>query len=191
MNYSSASKRILLLISFCFVFTLVSAQYSAKYLSLVKDLVAVDSVQVTVHFKNGQPRESYQQLIYEINGDLYTVPYGEVKMYRRDGVLYLRQVYDRYGNELSRQFFGRGNIEYFKTEAEFIDTQAKTTEEVFSKRNTQIVTLLEKEYFFVKEDGEFKRKLWKEGKRRNKKKIGVWKMYDACGNLRKEKQYKN
>ena len=184
-------KKTILLLLLSLTFNHALAQYSKKYIAFTKNLKPIDSSTVVKKYKNGNIRNTYKGLIYLINDYEYTVPYGKEQMFRKDGALVYERHFDRYGSELLIQYFNKSGKIYFTAETESIDIKSNSIKEFFNSHKNQVSIILEKEYFIVEENGEEKAVLWRMGKRRNGKKIGVWKIYNACGKLRKEKKYRD
>ena len=158
--------------TFCF------SQHTESYLSFANNFKFLDSSKVEIKWRNGKVKErkniikiEYKNTEYDRLTDIYT-------QFNRKGIKRTESLFDKYGNYLSYKFFDLdGNII-----TEFITLKIDYNEKGFVE-----ITELWNEYMSSKNDVY----LYKQGKKRNNKKIGTWLTFDNCGNIVKEKNFAN
>lgn len=179
-------KYIIILASVFFYCQAIIAQQSQAYKLMIQKLVPVDSSVNEVKFKNGNLKEKGKTLIYnteDVTCEFYT---GKMIQYYGSGPKLYEYVFDDYGNQMSFKFFDvDGNL---KKESMTIsmDTKAKNPKEFLLRDRKIILTTIETKYKCSKNCQWYK---FKEGKRKNGKKIGLWKTYSESGEVINEKSY--
>ena len=163
------------------------AQHTERFLELTKSLKAIDSTTVIKRYKNGNPKEITKYLKYEFGDYVYEFVTGKNQLFTKKGLLFLEYEFDRFGCILtSRQFNEEGEVYRF-VKTEKIDSKSKTVVDFLDSDKNIIITVYEKEYGLTNKNGELF--LWKEGRRVNGKKTGIWKIYNACDDSIKLKDY--
>jgi hypothetical protein len=165
----------------------IQAQHTERFLELTKSLKAIDSSTVIRKYKNGNPKEITKYLKYEFGDYTYEFISGKHQLFSKEGTMFFEQEFDKFGNILThRQINDKGEVyKFIKTEK--IDSKSKTTEDFLDSDKNIIITVYEKECSSTDKNGELF--LWKEGKRVNGKKIGIWKTYNGCDDSIKLKDY--
>ena len=173
-------KFVIIIILFTSGFSLY-AQHSEKFIELIQNLKPIDSIVKIKKFRNGKIKEIYKSLVYEHGEYNYEVLSGKQQLFLKTGQLFIEQSYDNFGNLLyQKQINESGNI-YKIIETNRIDLKKDILiEELLSSNKNLIIESFEKE--FNRTEKNRKLKLWKEGKRKNGKKTGKWKIYNLCDN---------
>ena len=115
---------------------------------------------------------------------------GKQQLLDKKGRVFFEQVYDNFGNLLFEKHFNSSKQMYKLIETTKIDLKSKSTVyDILNWKRKIITESYEKEFNSNKKEG--KLKLWKEGKRINGKKVGIWKTYDTQGNLIETISYDN
>jgi len=177
-----------LFIIFTIIFSLnIQAQHTERFLELTKPLKAIDSTTIIRKYKNGNPKEITKYLQYEYGDYIYDFFNGKYQIFDKNGIVFYEEEFDRFGNILKGIQINENGEIFKEIVTEKIDVKTESIEKFLNSRKTVIITAYEKEYSSTEKNGELF--LWKEGKRVNGKKIGVWKTYNGCDDTIKIKDY--
>ncbi len=166
--------------------TYTYSQHTESYNKVANQIKFIDSVKFEKRYNNGLLKEKGTLIRYELGDWIYEFKTGINIFYDRHQRIFYKINYDPFGWQLSSKFYDKkGNI-YYKSTTLKIDTSAKTAKEFLDKNRLFTLTYYEKEYVIDKEENVW---LYKEGKRINNKKTGVWKTYCVDGALTKEKNH--
>lgn len=163
------------------------AQHTKRYRDLMSDLRLVDSTLINKNYKNGNKKILGKYYVYLINEYEYQLPVGKHVEYYSNGQKMSEKLYDNLGIPLEARLYGGLNNLLYEVKAIKIDAKGKKVGDVIeSLESFEIITEEKKYRFSDKICGWF---LFKEGRRRNGKKIGEWKKYYPDGAIKKIKVY--
>ena len=177
------------LLFLCFTFsTSLFAQHTKSYKQFTSHFVLVDSILIDTKYSNGFKKESGMKLVYEYGDYIYEFMAGKYLQYDKKGNVITNSEFDNHGNYLSYKYYdNNGNI----IEELIIDKIDVSTSDIgsFMKNYWQYTDVFghQKKYSYS-----FKlclNYLKKEGRKKNLNKIGLWKIYNEKGDLKKEKYY--
>ena len=162
------------------------SQHSERFNKLIENVNPSDSIIEIKKYKNGKTKSVNRFYEYEYGDYIYTFSYGTNQIFNKKGILVYEIKYVNFGNFiLEKQFSDDGEI-VLVSESEFIDTSAESLEKFFKSHKHLTYTISQKSYGTIFETNETY--IAQEGRRKNGKKIGIWKTYN-CEGLVKEKEY--
>ncbi len=177
---------LILLLSFCYN-VCGQVQFSERYEKFkeqLKPTIVYDSV---AKYKNGNIKFKAVVARFYTEDYVYYQYIGDYEEYFKDGSLSGIWKSDDYGVPFDTKIYdGTGSLSCEIKLLEF-DTTAKSTFEFLDSEKYLKFKTFEKYYRYS-----FRlcdTYLYKEGNKLNDKKVGLWKFYDADGNLKKEKKY--
>ncbi len=163
------------------------SQHTHRFLKLTKDLVVLDSLVLDKSYTNGQVKELVTKIRYAIGEDSYSVLVGLNKTYLKDGTLLINRTYDNYGNMIHERLMDFDETLMKEVLVTKIDTQSNDAEDILKSKRKLIIDTYEKEYYRLKNG---RNCLYKQGARRNGKKVGEWIKFNCRnGRVLKKKQY--
>ncbi|TMM55980.1 hypothetical protein FEE95_15165 [Maribacter algarum] len=155
-----------------------------KFKEQLKPTIVYDSV---ARYKNGNIKFKTVVARFHTEDYVFYQYIGDYEEYFRDGSLSGTWKFDDYGVPFDTKIYdGTGSLSCEIKLLEF-DTTAKSAFEFLDSEECLKFKTFEKYYRYS-----FRlcdTYLYKEGHKMNGTKIGLWKFYDADGNLKKEKEY--
>ena len=170
-----------------FISSFVFSQHSERFLELTKNLKSTDTSMVEVYYKNGTIREKGMNLAYKLPEYTYHKKFGIYKTYYKEGVLKSEITYDEFGNPLEAVFYNKNGTTWWKSKTLEIDTPLEDPNRFFTTLNPATIIKWDKELKYGSGIGKMYIKT--EGKLKNGKKVGLWKVYDEDGRLEEEIHY--
>lgn len=181
-------KSVIILLFFAFNLNLYS-QHSERINELTKNIEPIDSIIKVKKYKNGKTKKISNFIVYEYGEYNYEILSGKQQLFHKTGQLFFEQSYDNFGNLLYQKQINESGQTYKTIETNRISLKKDILiEELLSSNKNIIIESFEKEFNGTEENGELK--LWKEGKRKNGKKVGKWKIYNLCDDTFEIKEYK-
>lgn len=162
------------------------SQHSLRYKKFASQLVPIDTIKVELKYKSGKIKERSTKLKYKHKGEFFEFYYGNRTLYRRNGQISRINEFDPFGITTKSKCFIKGTV-WCESETLEIDTNAKNQYEFLKLyKHLNILTNVKIYAPSIRAGSMY---LKKEGKKRNNKKIGIWKKYSYLDKLIKEKNY--
>ena len=182
-------KRFLVLLLFFIGSTALFAQQTKSYQQFTSRFVLVDSITIDTKYSNGFKKESGTKLVYQYQDYIYEFMAGKYRQYDKRGNVITDSEFDNFGNYLSYKYSdSSGNIiEEFKINKINVNTNDVDD---FMKDTWKFTDVFGYKKLYSYSYKLCVNYLKKEGGIKNLNKIGLWKIYDEKGNLKKEKIYR-
>ena len=162
------------------------SQQTKRYKELTKNLKFIDSVKTIKKFKNGKVKKVFTECTYEFGDYEYTYYCSDNLIYKRNGNLVVKEKIDGFGSMLSYDVLDKKGRVYMSIRTTEIDNISTNTKEFLTKEKNFKIKVIQKNYYACDNDSLI---LYQEGKKMNGKKFGVWKTYNCCGSIFKEKNH--
>ncbi|MBP1841724.1 hypothetical protein [Formosa algae] len=180
-------KRNFSIIFLVLIWNLCHSQHSERFLELVNDLEEISCKTDTTYYKNGNINWIICWTTYIYNSEEYSTGTGRMIHYYKNGQIASESYLGKYGNTLSWNGFDRNGNKTIESVTTEIDSDAKNLNEFF---DSPAETKFKRYNRLYKCSGKLGNcYLYKEGKRVNGKKNGIWTTYYANGEIKKEKEY--
>lgn len=179
--------RPILLLLFFVLVAKSYGQYSGNYKKLASALTPSKTEPHLTKQRKGETDEKGTISYYKVGEYEYAFYTGKWTKYFSNGQIMIDALYDAFGRTLEWRLYDRdGNLteEHITVQ---LDTTAKDSEEFLDKLSTIQSTFVLKRYKFSSKTCSWY--LFLEGKKRNNKRIGVWKKYKPDGSVKKETKY--
>ena len=163
--------------------SIVLGQLSERFVELHKGLEKVDCETISTTYRNGNPKYCGTTTYYRNNNEEYAFLTGKHTRYYKDGSKN-ESTYDIYGNAILHEFYNKNGVLTTVHETILLDSDAENLTSLINGETNKIFEVELREYKIYRKTG--KRYLYKKGRYRNGKKIGIWTYYNPDGGIKKE-----
>ena len=165
----------------------ISAQHSENFKRVTANFKPSDTTLINTKYKNGNKKEFGFYYTYISDKYKYERSAGKHTRYYYSGGIMTESYYDNFGILLKWKHYNSFGVLMEEIQTLSIDTNEKDLDTFLNSDKSHDIIILEKKYeFSPKICGWF---LFKEGKRKNGKKIGKWIKYDPYGDIKKIKEH--
>lgn len=180
-------KQFLTIIFILLICNLSNGQHSDRFKKIVGQLEEIESKPDTTFYGNGKIWWISTITTYKYNSKNYSTHSGKQTQYYKNGQIASEVLLGKYGNVIFWNSYDRKGNKTYECITTEIDSNANNLTEFFESDQHISFKRIEKYY-----QCSYQLKvcyLFKEGQTVNGKKVGLWKIYNEYGELKKEKNY--
>lgn len=167
--------------------TIAYSQHTDRFISFTSSIKPIDSIEVNLKFRNGNPKKNGVIIIYESGDYHYEMYTGKLTEYYKSGDIKSIDEFDNIGNLISSQLYDFEGTLYCDMNTLKIDTEAKSIDEFFSTEEHLSILIHAKKYRLSLFPGKWF--LLEEGNTLNGERIDKWKRYNKDGTIKEVTDY--